>query len=86
MSILISDSPNVAGIKSCAEANRPVDETHYEVALDNHGARNGPKIGRQLAIDNASANLYSKRKKDFTKRIFLHNQFVFPEKVLASDK
>lgn len=39
-------------IKSCAEANRPVDEKHYEVALDNHGARNGPKIGRQLAIDN----------------------------------
>ncbi|XP_017250311.1 BRCA1-associated RING domain protein 1 [Daucus carota subsp. sativus] len=39
-------------IKSCSEANRPVDEKHYEVTLDNHGSRNGPRTGRQLALDN----------------------------------
>lgn len=62
-----------AGIKSCAEANKPMDEESYEVTLDNHGARNGPKIGRHLASDNASANLYSKRTRYNTCRITLRN-------------
>ncbi|XP_074367003.1 uncharacterized protein LOC141707631 isoform X1 [Apium graveolens] len=48
-------------IKSCAEANKPIEEEPFEVTLDNHGARDGPKTGRHLAWDNASENLYSKR-------------------------
>lgn len=75
-----------AGIKSCAEANRPVDEKHYEVTLDNHGARNGPKIGRQLALDNASANLYSGRTNYVTNRKLCIIKYVLPEKLFASDK
>lgn len=63
-----------------------MDEQHYEVTLDNHGARNGPKTGRQLAIDNASANLYSKKQNILLIEFFLRNQFIFPEKLLVSDK
>ncbi|KAL0304987.1 UNVERIFIED_CONTAM: BRCA1-associated RING domain protein 1 [Sesamum angustifolium] len=33
-------------IKACVEANHPVDEEPYEVNLDNHGCRNGPRNGR----------------------------------------
>ncbi|XP_058208044.1 BRCA1-associated RING domain protein 1-like [Rhododendron vialii] len=40
-------------IRACMEAMHPVDEEPYEVALDNHGCRNGPKTGRLRALDNA---------------------------------
>lgn len=55
-----------AGIKSCVEANKPMEEEPYEITLDNHGARNGPKTGRHLASDNASTKLYSERTRYIT--------------------
>lgn len=58
-----------AGIKSCAKANKPMNEEPYEVTLDNHGARDGPKTGRHLTLDNASTNLYYEKTKYITIRI-----------------
>ncbi|KAL0419729.1 UNVERIFIED_CONTAM: BRCA1-associated RING domain protein 1 [Sesamum radiatum] len=40
-------------IKACVEANHPVDEEPFEVNLDNHGCRNGPRNGRLRASNNA---------------------------------
>ncbi|PSR89781.1 BRCA1-associated RING domain protein [Actinidia chinensis var. chinensis] len=40
-------------IKACMEALHSVDEEPYEVGLDNHGCRDGPKTGRLRALDNA---------------------------------
>ncbi|CAI9768718.1 unnamed protein product [Fraxinus pennsylvanica] len=40
-------------IKVCMEANHPMNEEPYEVKLDNHGCRNGPKTGRVMASTNA---------------------------------
>ncbi|XP_057963551.1 BRCA1-associated RING domain protein 1 isoform X2 [Malania oleifera] len=40
-------------IKACIEAMHPVDEEPYEVSLDNHGCREGPKTGRFRILDNA---------------------------------
>ncbi|GER29665.1 breast cancer associated RING 1 [Striga asiatica] len=40
-------------IKACMEANAYVDEEPYEVSLDNHGCRGGPKSGRLRASNNA---------------------------------
>ncbi|XP_063950090.1 BRCA1-associated RING domain protein 1 [Daucus carota subsp. sativus] len=56
-------------IKSCAKANKPMNEEPYEVTLDNHGARDGPKTGRHLTLDNASTNLYYEKTKYITIRI-----------------
>ncbi|GFZ20198.1 breast cancer associated RING 1 [Actinidia rufa] len=39
-------------IKACMEALHSVDEEPYEVGLDNHGCRDGPKTGRLRALDN----------------------------------
>lgn len=39
------------------EALHPVDEEPYEVNLDNHGCRNGPKTGRLRALNNVSVDL-----------------------------
>lgn len=44
-----------SGIKACAEANHPVDEEPYEVNLDNHGFRDGPRTGRLRASENVSS-------------------------------
>ena len=43
-----------AGVKACMKSMRPVDEEPYEVGLDNHGCRNGPRTGRLSALDNVS--------------------------------
>lgn len=40
-------------IKACMEAMQPVNEEPYEVSLDNHGCRDGPKTGRLMALNNA---------------------------------
>ncbi|CAA0833402.1 BRCA1-associated RING domain protein 1 [Striga hermonthica] len=40
-------------IKACMEANAYVGEEPYEVSLDNHGCRGGPKSGRLRALNNA---------------------------------
>ncbi|KAH6811408.1 breast cancer associated RING 1 [Perilla frutescens var. frutescens] len=40
-------------IKACVEAKHPVDEEPYEVNLDNHGFRDGPRTGRLRASKNA---------------------------------
>ncbi|KAJ4822764.1 hypothetical protein Tsubulata_004156 [Turnera subulata] len=40
-------------IKACMQSMRPVDEEPYEVSLDNHGSRDGPKHGRLRAVENA---------------------------------
>ncbi|CAA2934053.1 BRCA1-associated RING domain 1 [Olea europaea subsp. europaea] len=40
-------------IKVCMEANHPMNEEPYEVKLDNHGCRNGPKTGRVRVSTNA---------------------------------
>ena len=34
------------------EAMQPVNEEPYEVSLDNHGCRDGPKTGRLMALNN----------------------------------
>ncbi|KAG6403103.1 hypothetical protein SASPL_135320 [Salvia splendens] len=39
-------------VKACAEANHPVDEEPYEVNLDNHGFRDGPRTGRLRVSEN----------------------------------
>lgn len=36
----------IAGLKACIEAKKPLDEEPYEVSLDNHGCRDGPRTGR----------------------------------------
>ncbi|KAJ6728926.1 BRCA1-ASSOCIATED RING DOMAIN PROTEIN 1 [Salix viminalis] len=33
-------------IKACMESMHPVDEENYEIILDSHGSRDGPKNGR----------------------------------------
>ncbi|KAL8530204.1 hypothetical protein ACS0TY_007314 [Phlomoides rotata] len=40
-------------IKACVEANHHVDEEPYEINLDNHGCRDGPRTGRIRASENA---------------------------------
>lgn len=40
-------------IKACMEANHPVDEAPYEINLDNHGFRDGPRTGRLRASEKA---------------------------------
>ncbi|XP_051142054.1 BRCA1-associated RING domain protein 1 isoform X2 [Andrographis paniculata] len=40
-------------IKACIEAHAPVDEEPYEVNMDNHGLRDGPKLGRLRSSNNA---------------------------------
>lgn len=42
------------GIKACVEADHHVDEEPYEVNLDNHGCRDGPRTGRLRASKNVS--------------------------------
>lgn len=44
-----------AGIKACMEANHPVDEEPYEINLDNHGFRDGPRTGRLRASEKVSS-------------------------------
>ncbi|KAM7521740.1 hypothetical protein LguiA_011642 [Lonicera macranthoides] len=40
-------------LKACIEAKKPLDEEPYEVSLDNHGCRDGPRTGRLRASGNA---------------------------------
>ncbi|GAV82359.1 BRCT domain-containing protein/zf-HC5HC2H domain-containing protein/zf-C3HC4_2 domain-containing protein [Cephalotus follicularis] len=40
-------------IKACMEVKTFVSEEPYEVSLDNHGCRDGPKTGRIRVLDNA---------------------------------
>ncbi|XAR58664.1 Histone-lysine N-methyltransferase [Bertholletia excelsa] len=40
-------------IEACMQAMHPVDEEAYEVSLDNHGCREGPKTGRLRVLDKA---------------------------------
>ncbi|CAK7349320.1 unnamed protein product [Dovyalis caffra] len=40
-------------IKACMESMHPVDEEPYEISLDSHGSRDGPKTGRLNSINNA---------------------------------
>ncbi|KAJ6403608.1 hypothetical protein OIU84_011924 [Salix udensis] len=40
-------------IKACMESMHPVDEENYEIILDSHGSRDGPKNGRLGALNNA---------------------------------
>lgn len=41
-----------AGVKACIEAKKPLVEEPYEVSLDNHGCRDGPRTGRLRASGN----------------------------------
>ncbi|KAK8674421.1 hypothetical protein V6N13_112712 [Hibiscus sabdariffa] len=44
---------NINWIKECMKAMHPLNEEPYEVSLDNHGCRDGPKTGRLRVLDNA---------------------------------
>ncbi|KAL3849996.1 hypothetical protein ACJIZ3_011878 [Penstemon smallii] len=44
-------------VKVCMEENRPEPEEPYEVNLDNHGCRDGPKLGR-LRVSNNTPKLF----------------------------
>lgn len=39
------------GIKACMEAMEHVNEERYEINVDIHGMRNGPRLGRQRVIN-----------------------------------
>ncbi|XP_031279183.1 protein BREAST CANCER SUSCEPTIBILITY 1 homolog [Pistacia vera] len=38
---------NIEWVKACMKAMKPVDEGQYEIAIDTHGIRGGPRSGRQ---------------------------------------
>ncbi|CAA0832292.1 Protein BREAST CANCER SUSCEPTIBILITY 1 homolog [Striga hermonthica] len=42
---------SVEWIKACIETGEIVDETHYEISIDIHGIRDGPKLGRSRVIN-----------------------------------
>ncbi|KAK6932119.1 BRCT domain [Dillenia turbinata] len=49
------------GIKACIKAMEPVDEEQYEIKLDIHGNRDGPRLGR-LRILNKGPKLFDSLK------------------------
>lgn len=40
-----------AGIRACIDAMEHVEEEKYEIAVDVHGMRNGPRLGRLRALN-----------------------------------
>ncbi|KAL8236024.1 hypothetical protein R6Q59_017105 [Mikania micrantha] len=56
---------NIEWIKACLEVKKPVDEQHYEINLDIHGFKGGPKLGRSRVL-NKEPKLFSGFKFYFT--------------------
>lgn len=68
------------GIKACMEANHPVDEEPYEVDLDNHGCRDGPRTGRLRASTSVSfsqLNITLKINELIVRCSFLEDSFYY---------
>ncbi|XP_071740379.1 protein BREAST CANCER SUSCEPTIBILITY 1 homolog [Rutidosis leptorrhynchoides] len=42
---------NIEWIKACMEVKKPVDEQPYEINLDIHGFKGGPKLGRFMLLN-----------------------------------
>lgn len=43
-----------AGIKACVKETAPVDEEPYEINVDIHGIKDGPRLGRLRAMNKVS--------------------------------
>ncbi|XP_052179394.1 protein BREAST CANCER SUSCEPTIBILITY 1 homolog isoform X2 [Diospyros lotus] len=56
---------SIEWIKVCMKAMEPVNEQPYEIALDIHGIRDGPRLGR-LRVLNKQPNLFEKCEFYFT--------------------
>lgn len=48
---------NVEWIKACLQSTGPVDEEKYEISVDIHGIRDGPRLGR-LRVQNKQPKLF----------------------------
>ncbi|XVE48495.1 hypothetical protein DITRI_Ditri01bG0006300 [Diplodiscus trichospermus] len=48
---------NINWVKACIKAMKPVDELQYEITLDVHGIRDGPRLGR-LRLQNKQTKLF----------------------------
>ncbi|XP_061370046.1 protein BREAST CANCER SUSCEPTIBILITY 1 homolog [Gastrolobium bilobum] len=42
---------NIEWIRACLKETKPVDEEHYEINVDIHGIRDGPRVGRLRALN-----------------------------------
>ncbi|KAE8726055.1 Breast cancer susceptibility1, putative isoform 2 [Hibiscus syriacus] len=49
------------GLKACIKAMKPVDELPYEISIDVHGIRDGPRLGR-LRLQNKQPKLFNECK------------------------
>ncbi|KAM7258640.1 hypothetical protein ACFE04_014381 [Oxalis oulophora] len=49
---------SIEWIKACMKAGEPVDEEQYEISIDAHGIKGGPKLGR-LRIQNKQQKLFN---------------------------
>ncbi|KAK9055985.1 hypothetical protein SSX86_027072 [Deinandra increscens subsp. villosa] len=56
---------NIEWIKACLEVKKPVDEQLYEINIDIHGFKGGPKLGRSRLL-NKEPKLFSGYKFFFT--------------------
>nr|GEY36211.1 protein breast cancer susceptibility 1 homolog [Tanacetum cinerariifolium] len=56
---------NIEWIKACLEVKKPVDEQLYEINLDIHGFKGGPKLGRSRLL-NKEPKLFNGMKFYFT--------------------
>ncbi|XVE94250.1 hypothetical protein REPUB_Repub01dG0265400 [Reevesia pubescens] len=48
---------NINWVKACIKAMKPVDELQYEITIDVHGIRDGPRLGR-LRLQNKQPKLF----------------------------
>ncbi|GMI87859.1 breast cancer susceptibility1, ARABIDOPSIS THALIANA BREAST CANCER SUSCEPTIBILITY1 [Hibiscus trionum] len=52
---------NINWVKACIKAMKPVDELPYEISIDVHGIRDGPRLGR-LRLQNEQPKLFNECK------------------------
>ncbi|XP_039006571.1 protein BREAST CANCER SUSCEPTIBILITY 1 homolog isoform X2 [Hibiscus syriacus] len=52
---------NINWAKACIKAMKPVDELPYEISIDVHGIRNGPRLGR-LRLQNKQPKIFNECK------------------------
>ncbi|KAE8688021.1 hypothetical protein F3Y22_tig00111005pilonHSYRG00168 [Hibiscus syriacus] len=52
---------NINWVKACIKAMKPVDELPYEISIDVHGIRDGPRLGR-MRLQNKQPKLFNECK------------------------
>ncbi|XWS40447.1 hypothetical protein CRYUN_Cryun18bG0141000 [Craigia yunnanensis] len=47
---------NINWVKACIETMKPVDELQYEITIDVHGIRDGPRVGRLILLNKVGSS------------------------------